>query len=272
MAASAGEAHVSRAPAITLACCGLFGTTVADDGLVERAFAEAIATQGVVTGTTAYARSMADVHRARGQATGDMMRILFPDNAARAQAAHLAFDRSLSQAVGRFGPEPVPGAREALDQLADSGIRICLFAGVSRRLLAQILSGLGWQARGDLALSADDVPRGCPAPDLMLAAMLRLGVAEVRETAVVASTAHGILSGIRAGAGIAAGVLTGTHHAARLRQAGATHMLASISELPALLAASPPSAAVAVRPLAEAPGPAADRLDGRTASLKPRLA
>jgi phosphonatase-like hydrolase len=261
VAAPAYEAHVTAAPAITLACCGLFGTTVVDDGLVERAFAEAIATQGVVTGTAAYARGMADVHRARGQATGDMMHILFPDNAARAQAAHLAFDRSLSQAVGRFGPQPMPGAREVLDRLAGTGVRICLFAGVSRRLLGQVLGGLGWQARVDLALSADDVPRGCPAPDLVLAAMLRLGVTDVRETAVVAGTASVILAGRRAGAGIAAGVLTGTHPAAKLRQAGATHVLTSIAELPAVLAAYPPAVADDTnRLLAKAPGTAGNRL------------
>lgn len=248
---------MTEVPAITLACCGLFGTTVVDDGIVERAFSEAIATQGVVTGTAAYARSMAEAHRSRGRATSDMMGLLFPDNAARAQAAELAFDRSLSQAVGRFDIQPVPGARQALDQLADSGIRICLFAGISRRLLGVVLGALGWQARVDLTLSADDVPRGCPAPDLILAAMLRLGVSDVRETAVVAGTASGVQSGRRAGAGIAAGVRTGTHHAARLWQAGATDVLGSIAELPARVAAYPQSAGdEAGQPLATGPGPA----------------
>jgi phosphoglycolate phosphatase len=55
---------MSDAPAITLVCCGLIGAAVADEGMVERAFAEAIATQGVVTGTADYARCMAQVHRA----------------------------------------------------------------------------------------------------------------------------------------------------------------------------------------------------------------
>ncbi len=80
-------------PAYTLACFGLIGTTVVDDGTLEQAYAEAIATQGVVTGTTAFARGMAQVHRSRGKSSIDVLRELFPGNEARAQAAHLAFER-----------------------------------------------------------------------------------------------------------------------------------------------------------------------------------
>src|SRR4029077_2609142 len=81
--------QVTEAPPVTLVCCGVIGTTVSDNGMVERAYSEAIATQGVVTGTSAYARSMAGVHRSRGQYTLDVMRSLFPENQPRAQAAQL---------------------------------------------------------------------------------------------------------------------------------------------------------------------------------------
>ena len=88
-------------PGITLVCCGVLGTLVADDGIIERSFAEAIATQGVVSGTSAYARRMAQVHRLRGQGPGDVLHALFPENEARAQAAQLAFDRALFDAIRR---------------------------------------------------------------------------------------------------------------------------------------------------------------------------
>jgi len=48
---------VSSATPVTLLCCGLLGVTVDDGGILERAFAEAFATQGIVPGTAAYARS-----------------------------------------------------------------------------------------------------------------------------------------------------------------------------------------------------------------------
>jgi phosphoglycolate phosphatase len=222
----------------TLACFGLIGTTVIDDGILERAFAEAIATQGVVTGTSAYARGMAQVHRARGQAVIDVLRTLFPGNEARAQAASLAFGKSLSGSVERCGVRSLPGVSEALDELAGSGYRICVFSSLSHRQVGVFLAALGWRDRIDLALGADDAPRGCPAPDLVLQAMLQLGVDNVRETVVAHATESGVLAGRRAGASVVAGVLTGTHPVARLRQAGATHVLASVADLPEVLAAA----------------------------------
>jgi phosphonatase-like hydrolase len=246
---------VTDVSAQTLACFGLIGTTVVDEGILERAYAEAIATQGVVTGTSAYARSMAQVHRARGKAVLDVLKELFPGNEARAQAAHLAFDKSLSGAIERTGAKPLPGAVEAVEELRRAGYRTCLISSLSGRQLAVFLKALGWRDRFDLALGADDAPRSCPWPDPVLQAMLWLGVGHVEETVVVQATESGVLSGRRAGAGLVAGVLTGTHPAARLRQAGATHVLASIADVPAVLAGTAEAGLEAARRAVPRPAP-----------------
>jgi phosphoglycolate phosphatase len=230
--------QTSGAMPVSLVCCGLIGTVVSDGGMVDHAYAEAIATQGVVTGTAAYAKCMAQVHRARGQSTAEVLRAMFPDSQARGQAAQLALDRSFSDAVGRMGVTPAPGAEEALEKLAGAGIRICVITSFSRRNLTLVLDTLSWWDRINLALSSEDVPRGCPWPDLILAAMLRLGVTDVRETAVAHDTQNGVLAGRRAGAGIVAGVLAGTHSTDRLRRGGATHLIPSIASLPELLSAA----------------------------------
>jgi phosphonatase-like hydrolase len=228
---------VTDEPGITLTCCGLIGTLVADEGLVERSFAEAIATQGVVSGTSAFARRMAQVHQVSGRSPADVLRLLFPDNEARAQAAQLAFDRALVDAVGRVALRPVPGAVQVLDQLRAAGISVCVLTSLRRRLLDLVLDAADLNCRIDLALSADDVPRGFPAPDLVLMSVLRSGAGSVGEVAVIHGTAPGVEGGRRSGASIVAGVLTGPHPARRLRSAGATHILDSVAELPALLLA-----------------------------------
>jgi phosphoglycolate phosphatase len=233
---------------ITLACFGLVGTLVTDAGIVELAFAEAIATQGVVSGTSAFARSMAQVHRARGQPPAAVLGGLFPDNEPKAQAALLTFERSLAAAADRTVPAAIPGAQEVLTGLAESGCRLCVMTNMPRRELTTMLRAVGWRDLINVALTADDVPRGCPSPDLALAAMLRVGVGDVREVAVVQPTAAGVECGRRAGARIVAGVLTGVHPAARLRAAGATHVIDSVADLPGVLASIDPGPSKAPDP------------------------
>ena len=86
---------------VSLLCCGLLGVAADDGGISGRAFAEALATQGIVPSTAAYARSMVRVHQTMGQAAVDVFRGLFPDAPGRAEAATLAFDRSYRSSVDR---------------------------------------------------------------------------------------------------------------------------------------------------------------------------
>jgi hypothetical protein len=58
---------------------------------------------------------------------------------------------------------------------------------------------------------------------------------DVRQVAVVGDTSYDVLTGVRAGAGLVAGVRTGAHGDEAFRAAGATHVLDSVAALPALL-------------------------------------
>lgn len=231
---------MSTQPHISVVCCGLIGTTVEDgfgpESMIERSFAEAIATQGVVAGTSAYTRCMYQVSRARGRPTLEIFDTLFPGNQARAQAACLAFERSYRAAVQRRGLALQPGAGEAIDKLTGSGIRICLVTSLSRDMLRFVLDAVGWRGRFDASLCPDDVSRGFPWPDLVITALLQLGAGDVREVAVAVGTEHGIHAARRAGAELTVGVLTGPHTPARLREAGAAHLIDSVAGLPDLVA------------------------------------
>jgi phosphonatase-like hydrolase len=227
---------VSDTSPVSLVCWDVVGAAVVDGSALERAFVEAIATQGVVTGTAAYVKAMVQFDRTRGWAPRDVIHSLFPEDEIRAQAANLAFERSFQAAVDRFGVLPLPGANDALAKLAAAGIKVCLMSCLSRPALSLIMERLAWWQRGDLILCADDVARGFPWPDLVLTAILRLGVADVRDVAVVAANESGVLSASRAGVGLVIGVLSDVHDGRRLRRAGATHLLADLGELPDLVA------------------------------------
>ncbi|MEU7895317.1 HAD family hydrolase [Nonomuraea sp. NPDC049152] len=233
---------------IKLVCLDLAGTTIGDIATVERAFAEAIATQGIVPGTGAYARAMVHVHRSRGCPKIDVFRGIFPGNEAQAQAANLTFERSYEGAIERAGLVPVPGILEALDKLRGSGIHIGLITGFSRTTLSRVLSVLGWHDKIDLAISPEDAGRGRPWPDMVLHAVLRLGVEDVRQVAVAGDSENDMLTGRRAGASVIAGLLTGVHSRDRLLKGGATHILDSLAEFPELILGGkydPPAVAAA---------------------------
>lgn len=230
MAESAGV------PPVKLACLDLAGTTIGDISMVERAFAEAIATQGIVPGTSAYARAMVHVHRSRGCPKIEVFRGIFPDNEVQAQAANLTFERSYLGAVERAGLVPLPGAVEALEKLRDAGVKIALITGLSKSTLGRVLSALGWADKLDLALCPEDAGRGRPYPDMVLTAVLRCGIDDVRQVALVGDSESDMLCGRRAGASIVAGVLTGVHSRERLLAGGATHIIDSIADFPSLIA------------------------------------
>ncbi|MCW2858888.1 MAG: haloacid dehalogenase [Actinoallomurus sp.] len=220
---------------ITLACLDLAGTSVADGGVVEKAFAEALATQGIVPGTEAYGRSMAGIRAARGQSKLAIFREIFSDDD-RARAANHSFERAYDSIIDRVGLTPIPGAEAAMDKLTDSGVRVCLMTGFGRSTLGRVIDTLGWWKRADLLISPDDAGgRGRPYPDMILTAALRLQVDDVRHIAVCGDTASDMLSGRRAGASVVAGVLTGAHDRPQLEAGGATEVLESISGLPDLV-------------------------------------
>ncbi|MEV4897877.1 HAD family hydrolase [Nonomuraea sp. NPDC050547] len=221
---------------IKLACIDLAGTTIGDIAMVERAFAEAIATQGIVPGTGAYARAMVHVHRSRGCPKIEVFRGIFPGNEAQAQAANLTFERSYEGALDRAGLVPIPGVLETLDKLRGSGVQLALITGFSRATLGRVLGVLGWHDRVDLAICPEDAGgRGRPWPDMVLHAVLRLGIEDVRQVAVVGDSESDMLCGRRAGASVVAGVMTGVHSRERLLKGGATHILDSIADLPDLI-------------------------------------
>jgi phosphonatase-like hydrolase len=226
---------VSDTLTLSLVCCDVLGAAAVDGNVLERAFAEAIATQGVVPGTGAYTRAMVQFDRTRGWAPADVMRSLFPEDEIRAQAANLAFERSFQAAVDRFGALPLPGANEALAKLTAAGLKVCLLSSLSRPALSLIMERLDWWQRTDLILCADDVRRAFPWPDLILTALLRLGAGDVRDVAVVTASESGVLAARRAGAGLVVGVLSDVDGVNKLRRARATHLLEDIGELPDLL-------------------------------------
>jgi phosphonatase-like hydrolase len=217
---------------ITLACLDMAGTTVRDAGLVDSAFAEAMSAVGLAERELPAAQDY--VHRTMGLPKEVVFRAILHDDA-RAREAVAAFDASVMREVGAGTVKELPGATEALQQLRRQGIAICLTTGFTAEVQAAIVGHLGWGAIVDLTLAPAAGIRGRPFPDLVLTAVLRLGIEDVRAVAVAGDTANDLTAGYRAGAGVIAGVLSGAHTRAELEAAPHTHILETIAELPGIV-------------------------------------
>jgi phosphonatase-like hydrolase len=223
---------------MTLVVLDMAGTTVADGGLVERAFSTAAERLGVEPGSADHDEKLAYVRATMGESKISVFRHLFGDEA-RAQQANLAFEKAYGELVDAGLIAPIPGAAEAIEKLRSDGRTVVLTTGFARVTQTVILAALGWQDLVTLTLCpADAGGRGRPYPDMVLAAFLRTGAANgVQQMAVAGDTSYDMLSGVRSGARVVAGVLTGAHDEAALRRAGATGILASIADFPAALSA-----------------------------------
>jgi phosphonatase-like hydrolase len=220
---------------IQLAVLDMAGTTVADDGLVEAAFTKAMARHGVEPGGPEYLGMIDHVRRTMGESKITVFRHLTGGDEARAQAANADFEAAYGELVDEGRCAPIDGAAEAIDTLRTRGVKVALTTGFSRATQDRILTALGWRDIADLTLCPAEAGRGRPYPDLVLAAVLRLRADDVRAVATAGDTAYDIHSGLRAGAGLVAGVLTGAHDRGTLAEAGATHLLDTVRDLPDLI-------------------------------------
>jgi len=220
---------------IQLAVLDMAGTTVADDGLVEEAFTVAIREQGVEPGSAGYADMLGYVRRTMGESKISVFRHLCDGDEQRARAANAAFERAYADLVDAGRCQPIDGAARTIAALRSGGVKVALTTGFARSTQDRILDSLGWRDIADLTLCPAEAGRGRPYPDLVLTAVLRLGVDDVRAVATAGDTTYDVLCGLRAGSRIVAGVLTGAHDRDALAGAGATHVLPSVNELPAVI-------------------------------------
>jgi phosphonatase-like hydrolase len=220
---------------IRLLVSDMAGTTVRDDGLVEAAFTDAIAPEGIEPGGPAYEEALEVVRRTMGMSKIEVFRRILQSEP-RAVAATRAFEDAVARRIEAGMVEPLPGVEEAFAGLRESGVKVALTTGFADVTREALVDHLGWRDLVDLSLSPSEDLRGRPHPDLALAALIRLRVDDVRELATVGDTRSDLEAGWRAGASVVAGVLTGAHDRSELEAAPHTHVVESMPELvPVLL-------------------------------------
>ncbi|MYR06535.1 phosphonatase-like hydrolase [Gordonia sp. SID5947] len=220
---------------IRLAAVDMAGTTVADDGLVLAAFDAAARAVGLPMDGADHAQAQQYVVDAMGQSKIVVFRHLLQGDETLARQANSAFEEAYARAVSDGGVQEVDGAADTIESLRNAGVKVALTTGFSAATQQRLLVALGWEDLADIAIAPTAIVRGRPFPDMILSAVIELRIEDVRQVAVLGDTGNDITSGIRAGAEIVAGTLTGAHDETHLRAAGATHIVESVRQFGDLL-------------------------------------
>lgn len=220
---------------LKLAVLDMSGTTVDEGGLQDEAFTMAIRDEGIEPGGSRSEAMVEYFREARGTSRHEIFRSVFAEDAVIAQRANRRFETAYDELLAARGVRPVEGAAEAMAELREAGLKIVLTTGFARHTQNMILESLGWMGVSDLSLCPSDAGRGVPYPDMILTALLALDLDDVRSVLVAGDTVGDIRAGQRAGAGLTAGVLTGYHDEGALAGAGATVVVPSVRDIPALV-------------------------------------
>ncbi|MFB7461930.1 HAD family hydrolase [Streptomyces sp. NPDC056224] len=132
----------------------------------------------------------------------------------------LAEQNSAYLELARAGTEAFPEMRAFVERLHADGAAMAVASGSSREAIDAVLAGTGLDALLTTVVSAEEVARGKPAPDVFLEAARRLG-AEPADCVVVEDAAPGALAARAAGMDcVAVPYVTDTAHDPAFAAAG----------------------------------------------------
>lgn len=224
---------------IDLAVFDIAGTTV-DEGLqVYKVLEETARAHGA-------SPSEADINRWHGSSKHEALKALLtdaegvaPDDARLADVVQ-DFRSRLKAAYAANPPTALPGVEDAIAKLRAAGIKVFLNTGFDRDIVDLLLAALGWQGDAviDGAVCGSEVPQGRPAPFMILRAMELAGVTDRSRVLVAGDTPRDLQAGLNSGVGYVVGVLSGAGTAEELGAERHTHLLASVADVPVLVAAT----------------------------------
>jgi phosphonatase-like hydrolase len=222
---------------IQLVVFDMAGTTVDEQNIVYKTVHKAIVKAGFEVSLDTVLLHAAG--KEKYQAIADVLKNIGDgrEDEQTARAIHRDFETMLDEAYDALTPAPMPGAEEVFQTLRAKGVKIALNTGYKRSVAQALLQKLGWEAglTYDLLLTADDVARSRPFPDMIFFAMQHFFVADAGQVAKIGDSIADIEEGKNAGCGISAGITTGAQTAEQLRTAQPTHVFDRLNELLDLL-------------------------------------
>jgi phosphonatase-like hydrolase len=161
-------------------------------------------------------------------------------NVSDAELTSRIYDSFIVQLTEAYTKEeilPQNHATEVFAELKQRGILTVLNTGYDRATAQSIIDRLGWKEGDpiDGLVTASDVPRNRPNPDMIQFAMQRFGITDSMTVAKVGDSAIDIEEGKNAGCGLSVGITTGAHTVEQLQVAKPDYIIGGLWELVGVL-------------------------------------
>ena len=163
----------------------------------------------------------------------NILRIAGVENSSLANEIFEQFRKSLHTAYDEYEVKPQPHALQLFEKLREHQLFIVLNTGYDRVTARKLLDKLNWKEGKifDLLVTASDVLRSRPFPDMMLLAMDHFSITDAAEVIKVGDSIIDIEEGQNAGCGITAGITSGAHTREQLASAGPHIIIDDLMEI-----------------------------------------
>ena len=152
---------------------------------------------------------------------------------ALANQIHNNFLVLLDEAYQNLTITPQPNAEEVFRALKEEDILVVLNTGYNRKTAQSITDKLGWieGTHFDRLVTATDVNKNRPNPDMILFAMQQFNITDPSEVIKVGDSDIDIEEGKNAGCGLNIGITTGAHTYQQLQAAQPDYIINDLAEL-----------------------------------------
>ncbi len=132
---------------------------------------------------------------------------------------------------------PNTNAEELFAILKDRDILRVLNTGYDRKTAESLLEKLNWKVGKDVdaLITASDVPRNRPYPDMIELAMQKFEIADPGVVLKIGDSIIDIQEGQQAGCGLSIGITTGAHNVAQLKSANPDYVIDDLLEIVPIL-------------------------------------
>ncbi|RYG02848.1 MAG: phosphonatase-like hydrolase [Chitinophagaceae bacterium] len=207
------------------------GTTVDEDNVVYKTVLSCVNARG-------YAFTLDDVleHGAgkeKLQAIKDVLAIAEVEDDQLAKEIFNDFKEKLNIAYREFEVRENKHASELFDKLRKNNILVVLNTGYDRTTAEFLVDKLGWKpgVQIDALVTASDVPRNRPEPDMIWLAMKQFNISDGKQVVKVGDSAIDIEEGKNAGCGLSIGITTGAQTKEQLQKANPDNIIDDLLQL-----------------------------------------